>query len=205
MASKKLEQLFLEFKKEAFGVKKDVPLWKKCLTKLSDLMTHAIGRLYVDKMFNTNAKKTMDKLVGVLNSTFGEMLENNTWMDEPTRNESLKKLQKMVAKIGYPSWILNDTYLNGLLRIRACLFSCNYSFLNVLSRPAAKYARFRQLSEIYGKHIRKKMSGYTGCCSGECVFTIHRLTILPSLLEYFSRHFFKTVCLHHSTWELLEW
>ncbi|CAN7987476.1 unnamed protein product [Ixodes pacificus] len=73
----------------------------------------------------------MDKLVGVLNSTFGEMLNNITWMDEPTRNEALKKLQKMVAKIGYPFWILNDTYLNGLYEYAPAAF-LNYSFLNVL-------------------------------------------------------------------------
>ncbi|KAM7311130.1 neprilysin-1-like [Ixodes scapularis] len=73
----------------------------------------------------------MDTLVGVLNSTYGEMLENNTWMDNSTRKEAKEKLQKMVAKIGYPSWILNETYLDGLYEYVPAIF-LNYSFLNVL-------------------------------------------------------------------------
>ncbi|CAN8016248.1 unnamed protein product [Ixodes persulcatus] len=74
----------------------------------------------------------MDDLVAVINSTFGEMLENNTWMDESTRQEAMKKLHKIVAKIGYPPWILNDTYLNGLYEYVPGVF-LNYSFLNVLN------------------------------------------------------------------------
>uniref|UniRef100_A0A0K8RC08 Putative m13 family peptidase n=1 Tax=Ixodes ricinus TaxID=34613 RepID=A0A0K8RC08_IXORI len=131
VASKELDKLFFEFEREASGVKKDEPLWKKCLTKISDLIAHAIGRLYVDKMFDPKAKQTMDKLVGVLSSTFGEMLKNNTWMDEPTRNEAMEKLQKMGAKIGYPVWMLNDTYINGLYEYVPAVF-LNNSFLNVL-------------------------------------------------------------------------
>ncbi|XP_040073207.1 neprilysin-4-like [Ixodes scapularis] len=132
VASKKLDKLFFDFNKEAFGVKEDKPLWQKCLTSISDLMTHAIGRLYVDKMFKPKAKKTMDTLVGVLKSTFVEMLENNTWMDNSTRKEAIEKLQKMVAKIGYPSWILNETYLNGFYEYVPAV-SLNHSFLNVLN------------------------------------------------------------------------
>ncbi|XP_040073432.1 neprilysin-4-like [Ixodes scapularis] len=129
-ASKNLEKLFFNFNKEAFGVKKDRPWWKKCLTRISSSMTHALGRLYVDKRFDPKAKKTIDELVGVLDSTFGEMLENNTWMDKSTREEAMQKLQKMTAKIGYPSWILNETYLNDLYKYVPAIF-LNSSFVNV--------------------------------------------------------------------------
>ncbi|XP_029824984.2 neprilysin-4-like [Ixodes scapularis] len=131
VASKELEKLVFEFNKEALGVKKDEPLWKKCIAKISGSMAHAVGRLYVDKMFDPKAKKTIDELVGVINNTFEEMLENNTWMDDSTREEAMEKLRKMGAKIGYPPWILNDTYLNGLYEYMPAV-SLNYSFLNVL-------------------------------------------------------------------------
>ncbi|EEC17620.1 zinc metalloprotease, putative, partial [Ixodes scapularis] len=61
VASKELEKLVFEFNKEALGVKKDEPLWKKCITKISGSMAHAVGRLYVDKMFDPKAKKTVSK------------------------------------------------------------------------------------------------------------------------------------------------
>ncbi|CAN7987474.1 unnamed protein product, partial [Ixodes pacificus] len=131
VASKKFEQLVFDFNKEAFGVKTDTPRWKKCASTILGVLKHAVGRLYVDKMFELNAKHTMDHLVDVLNSTFGEMLENNTWMDNNTREEALKKLQKMIDKIGYPDWMLNDTYLNELYKYVPNL-SLNDSFLNVL-------------------------------------------------------------------------
>ncbi|CAN7974685.1 unnamed protein product [Ixodes persulcatus] len=66
VASTQLDKLFFDFYKEASGVKKDEPLWKKCLTRISDLITHAIGRLYVDKMFDPKAKKTEDLLLKTL-------------------------------------------------------------------------------------------------------------------------------------------
>ncbi|CAN8016247.1 unnamed protein product [Ixodes persulcatus] len=101
----------------------------------------------------------MDKLVGVLNSTFGEMLINNTWMDEATRNEAMKKLQKMGAKIGYPIWMLNDTYLNGLYEYAPAVF-LNYSFLNVflglrLNRNIQELLKLRQ-------PYKKEDEWYTG-------------------------------------------
>ncbi|CAN7986478.1 unnamed protein product, partial [Ixodes hexagonus] len=114
VASKAFAKLLLDFKKAVLGVEKDVSLWEKCTHMISDLFRHAVGRLYVDKMFDPCAKENMDSLVTMLNSTFIEMLENNTWMDEETRKGAISKLEKMVAKIGYPSWMLNDTYVNGL-------------------------------------------------------------------------------------------
>ncbi|XP_040074084.1 neprilysin-4-like [Ixodes scapularis] len=129
MGSKKLDKLFVDFHKEENGLKKVEPQWEHCLTSISGIMKDAVGRLYVDKMFDPKAKETMDKLVGVLHSAFGEMLENNTWMDNSTRKEAMQKLQKMAAKIGYPSWMLNDTHLNGLYEYAPAIF-LNYSYLN---------------------------------------------------------------------------
>ncbi|XP_040079715.1 neprilysin-1-like [Ixodes scapularis] len=131
VASKTFEQLAFDFKKGASGVKTDVPLWKKCTSAISGVLKHALGRLYVDYFFKPKAKRSMDHLVDVLNSTFGEMLENNTWMDKDTREEALKKIQKMIYKIGYPDWIHNDTYLNELYE-HVPDISLNDSFLNVL-------------------------------------------------------------------------
>ncbi|XP_040356884.2 neprilysin-11-like [Ixodes scapularis] len=129
-SSRKFGQLVVDFDKEAFGVQAVVPLWKTCLSKISGVMKHAIIRLYVDNIFEPNAKHTVEHYVDVVNSTFGEMLENNTWLDNNTREEALKKLQKMIHKIGYPYGTLNDTYLNQLYEYVPNI-SLNNSFVKV--------------------------------------------------------------------------
>ncbi|XP_040068885.1 neprilysin-1-like [Ixodes scapularis] len=130
-SSKKFGQLVSEFDKRSSGVETVLPRWKTCLTEISGVLKHALIRLYVDKMFEPSAIHTVNHLVDVVNSTFKEMLENNTWMDCNTREEALKKLQKMIRKIGYPYWMLNDTHLNQLYEYVPNL-SLDDSYLNVL-------------------------------------------------------------------------
>jgi membrane metallo-endopeptidase-like protein 1 len=44
---------------------------------------------------------------------FNELLAENHWMDEETREVARDKANAMNERIGYPDYILNDTALTG--------------------------------------------------------------------------------------------
>ena len=44
---------------------------------------------------------------------FNELLAENHWMDEETRDVARDKANAMNERIGYPDYILNDTALTG--------------------------------------------------------------------------------------------
>ncbi|CAN8004616.1 unnamed protein product [Ixodes hexagonus] len=130
VASKNFSELLLKYKMVSMGISTDRPLELNCAYKTADLLKYGVERLYAEEKFNSTALKKVNDLVYQLNSTFMEMLENNTWMDNATRDQAIKKLENMIAKIGYPSWILNDTYLNSLYEYAPDV-SLNDSFIKV--------------------------------------------------------------------------
>ncbi|PVD36828.1 hypothetical protein C0Q70_03818 [Pomacea canaliculata] len=54
----------------------------------------------------------MEKMIDSLMRTFRELLQENSWLTQPTKEEALKKLSFITRKVGYPDFILNDTALN---------------------------------------------------------------------------------------------
>ncbi|KAM7311220.1 putative neprilysin [Ixodes scapularis] len=112
IASRKLDDLMFEFLSVYEGYKKPWKVWKKCVSRVSELLTFAVGRLYIDFKFSVAAKSSIDHLVDAVNDTMVHILKEIKWMDDATRHEALRKLRKMSRKIAYPERIRNDTYLN---------------------------------------------------------------------------------------------
>ena len=65
-------------------------------------MGEQIGRIYVAEYFGASDRAKVNDMVGYLRAEFGERIRKLTWMDETTRAEALKKLDKIVSHIGYP-------------------------------------------------------------------------------------------------------
>ncbi|XP_064464836.1 neprilysin-1-like isoform X2 [Ornithodoros turicata] len=109
--SDKFRDLLFNFDTVAAGVKKQRAKWTRCVEDIQRTAQHALGRIYVEKMFGLEAKKEMDLLVTELKRTFHTLIENKTWMDDETRAEAIKKVAGMGSKIGYPDWLMNNTFL----------------------------------------------------------------------------------------------
>ena len=62
----------------------------------------AVGRMYVAKHFQPDAKARMDQLVQNLLTTFEISIDELTWMTEATKQQAQAKLAKFTTKIGYP-------------------------------------------------------------------------------------------------------
>ncbi len=84
------------------GIEKNRPRWKRAVSAVNGTMGEVVGKIYVKKHFQPEAKKRMVELVGNLEQSFEDRLENLDWMDEATKKQALDKLSKFHAKIGYP-------------------------------------------------------------------------------------------------------
>ncbi|XP_075528283.1 neprilysin-1-like [Dermacentor variabilis] len=113
-ASKEFRNATFELVKVKAGVSVQKPRWERCIGSVKGLMPEIIGNLYVQHKFSEQAKREVEDLARRLVLVFNKTLQTVDWMDDTTRSAAEEKLTKMGAKIGYPDWIKNMTYLEGL-------------------------------------------------------------------------------------------
>lgn len=101
--------------------------WKRGVSLVQGSLGEAIGKVYVDLHFPAEAKSAMLELVENLTIAYRQSIETLPWMSTATKGKALEKLEKFVAKIGYPDkWrdystleIKADDLVGNLQRIAA--------------------------------------------------------------------------------------
>uniref|UniRef100_A0A3Q3VTZ4 Uncharacterized protein n=1 Tax=Mola mola TaxID=94237 RepID=A0A3Q3VTZ4_MOLML len=108
---------YLDFARVTTGTTSLTPRWDKCVNYVENSLAYATGRLFVDAHFQEDKKLMMEELIEGVRWAFIDMLEKeNDWMDQPTKKKAIEKAHAVLAKVGYPEFILNDTYLNDDLK-----------------------------------------------------------------------------------------
>jgi putative endopeptidase len=77
--------------------------WKRAVSVVESLMGDAVGKLYVQRHFPPGAKARMDDLVDNLKAAYRLSISELDWMTPQTRERALAKLEKFIAKVGYPA------------------------------------------------------------------------------------------------------
>ncbi|XP_060595469.1 neprilysin-4-like [Ruditapes philippinarum] len=108
----KYRELRTEYYKAIFGSKQERVRWRDCVSYVNDNLGNAVGRLFVSKHFDEDAKKNALEMVQDIRVAVNELLTEVEWMDEATKHLAKDKADAMAVKIGYPSYILNDTALD---------------------------------------------------------------------------------------------
>ena len=90
------------YSKKLNGVEKQRTRQERALQTVNALQGEPLGQIYVEKYFNPQSKEKIQDLVSYVRGTFNARLKDNDWMDEPTRQEALKKLEQFTVKVGYP-------------------------------------------------------------------------------------------------------
>ncbi|KAM9827870.1 phosphate-regulating neutral endopeptidase PHEX isoform 2-T2 [Neosynchiropus ocellatus] len=104
---------YLDFARVTTGTTSLTPRWDKCVNYVENSLVYATGRLFVDTHFLEDKKHMMEELIRGVRWAFIDMLEKeNEWMDEPTKKRAIEKAHAVLPKVGYPEFILNDTFLN---------------------------------------------------------------------------------------------
>ncbi|XP_067896221.1 phosphate-regulating neutral endopeptidase PHEX isoform X2 [Heterodontus francisci] len=103
----------LEFLKVITGATSLSARWDKCVDFAENVLPYAVGRMFVDAHFQEDKKQLTEDLVAGIRWAFVDMLEEeNDWMDMETKTKAKEKAHAVLAKIGYPNFILNDTIIN---------------------------------------------------------------------------------------------
>jgi putative endopeptidase len=131
------------------GAQQIKPRWKRVVTSENAAIGEALGKLYVAFNFPPEAKARALELVNNLKEALTDRIKTLEWMDEPTKEQALKKLAAMQVKIGYP-----DKWLDySLLKIDRGPYVLN-------GMRAAKFETTRELNKI-GKPVDRTEWGMT--------------------------------------------
>lgn len=84
------------------GTKEIKPRWKRVVASTDGALGEALGKLYVADYFPPEAKARALEMINNLKAALADRIKTLDWMDEPTKQEALKKLAAMNVKIGYP-------------------------------------------------------------------------------------------------------
>jgi putative endopeptidase len=138
-----LSSLFVQdhfdfFEKQLKGTKEMRPRWKRGLSLLEDTLGEILGKLYVSKYFPVEAKVNVLAIVQDIKQVLYERLLEINWMSDATREEALKKLNRINIKIGYPDkWIdyssINiekDQHVKNIFSCDEFLFNLEISRMN---------------------------------------------------------------------------
>lgn len=125
------------------GVTEMKPRWKRVLDYINIYLGEALGELYVAKYFPPEYKQKITSLVGNLREAMKERILNLEWMSDVTKTEAVKKLEKIIVKVGYPDkWkdyssleISSDSYYNNLTNARKLDF---IEDMNEIGKPYDK-------------------------------------------------------------------
>ncbi|MEY2495840.1 MAG: putative endopeptidase [Verrucomicrobiota bacterium] len=97
-----VEEDFNFFTKTLTGAPQMKPRWKRVVAKTDEELGESLGKLYVADYFPPEAKARALEMVNNLKEALADRIKTLDWMDEPTKQEALKKLAAFTVKIGYP-------------------------------------------------------------------------------------------------------
>src|SRR5579859_2233896 len=84
------------------GQKELQPRWKRCVAVTDRLLGEALGQPYVQETFGAEGKARMLKMVGALEDSLGQDIQELDWMTPETKKQAMVKLHAITNKIGYP-------------------------------------------------------------------------------------------------------
>ena len=102
LSSDFVNENFAFYSKALTGAQQLKPRWKRVVTATDGVLGEALGKLYVGDHFPPEAKARALEMVNNLKEALAERIKSRDWMDEPTKQEALKKLAAFTVKIGYP-------------------------------------------------------------------------------------------------------
>jgi putative endopeptidase len=105
------------------GTPELAPRWKRAQAATDNALGEAVGQLFVERAFSSQAKARALTLVGNLRAALRERIQKLDWMTESTKRQAFGKLDTFVVKIGYPDkWrdyskleISRDSYVLNVL------------------------------------------------------------------------------------------
>jgi putative endopeptidase len=124
--SEPFESAAFEYSKVITGQSTQQTRAQLMVQKVDRLLGYALGKLYVKRHFNEEAKNRVLDLVNNLQKAFENRIEQLDWMSDETKIQAKEKLYSITKKIGYPDvWrdygnlmIEKDKYFENVVALR---------------------------------------------------------------------------------------
>uniref|UniRef100_A0A1A9VZB7 Peptidase M13 N-terminal domain-containing protein n=1 Tax=Glossina brevipalpis TaxID=37001 RepID=A0A1A9VZB7_9MUSC len=104
--------LHAEYLSVIIGTESSLPRSLYCTHGVNSLMGMAVSYALADDDFTRHKLPNVRRMLENIRQAFNDLVRSTSWMDEPTKRETLKKSAGMQSFIGYPDWITNATALN---------------------------------------------------------------------------------------------
>lgn len=95
-----MRQLYYGYLKTITGVDGSTSRSEYCTASVNKLMGFAVSYLVVEENFLTETKPKVERMVENIRRTFNNLVYHASWMDWETKENTLKKSQKMKSLIG---------------------------------------------------------------------------------------------------------
>jgi predicted metalloendopeptidase len=108
LVSKAMDQANFEFwNRFLHGEKEMKPRWKRCTQNVERKLGYALAEAYVNTVDAVTIRSRIEAMIVGIESAFEADLEKlasgkDGWLDQPTKEEALKKLKKLKQKLGAP-------------------------------------------------------------------------------------------------------
>ena len=91
------------FGKTMSGTQEIRPRWKRAMSVPNNILSEAVGQMYVAKYFPESDKARVETMVANIQKAFSKHIEALDWMGEETKAKAQEKLAAFTVKIGYPN------------------------------------------------------------------------------------------------------
>ena len=82
-----------------------------CTTLVKDYLPDVFARFYFDNLFKKETIDDMKLLIKLIKDAYGQLIDENKWMDDITRENAKNKLKAIEEYIGLPEFVSNDQKL----------------------------------------------------------------------------------------------
>ncbi|TDW52479.1 putative endopeptidase [Flavobacterium sp. 270] len=84
------------------GVSTQKPRWKRVVNQTDTSLGELVGQVYVAEYMPKGVKEKLEEIGTNVRDVFAEHIKKLDWMSDATKEKALKKLSKIVMKLGYP-------------------------------------------------------------------------------------------------------
>ncbi len=95
------DEAFAFFGTTLSGTPKQSDRWRRAVYA-AESMGDAVGRLYVERHFPSEARRAAEAMVADIKAAFADRVDRLTWMTPETRARAKEKVQTLIVGVGYP-------------------------------------------------------------------------------------------------------
>lgn len=107
--SEELYEIATIYQRALTGIAANPTLEKRAYQIASSIFSQPVGLYYGKTYFGPEAKEDITAIVKKIIETYQKRIENNTFLQEPTKKKAILKLSKINIKMGYPDRV-EDIY-----------------------------------------------------------------------------------------------